>query len=198
VSLDRMKSIFQKLEKANIKYNIDLLTFIYKDNLEEDMRILKEDLETIKKELNPKRITIFPNYNGLPNIVLHPEKKGEALKKIRRFRQLVMDFADNNGYVNIHIGTTKLDEESIFATKDTHIRNPMLVRKDMANERWKTYTSTDPRYGRNLDYNVLAFGGYGDRKVYSYIKDNLVYHTIHIPDVRIFELLKIDLKYPIK
>jgi len=60
-SLKRIKKIFNLFEKFKFQYNMDLMTFIYRKNVDEDLKILKKDLEIAITILKPNRITIFPN-----------------------------------------------------------------------------------------------------------------------------------------
>lgn len=191
VSLNRMKEIFRKLEKHEIKYNIDLMTFIYEGNLDEDIQILKKDLKTVSCELNPKRITIFPNYKQFNN-PFSDENIKNSIERIKRFREAVSDFVKNGGYTNIHKVTLSLDEKII---RKTLLTNPMLVRNDLSNQRWKIYSSTAPWNNPPQNQNVLALGGYGERKPYSYIPQKLIYNTINTDNGRIFELIFANIDY---
>lgn len=171
--LSKIKQIVHKIESAGLKYNIDLLTFIYRDDEDEDIEILKKDLETLKKEINPKRITIFPNYKKFPNAKNYPENK-KYFEKIKKFRSLCNDFAKNNGYVNVHGVTLGQSEKELEINL---LRNPMLIREDIADEPWDVYTSTSPAHGVPHNYSTLAIGGFGKRKIYSYMGKTFSYQT---------------------
>ena len=58
--LDRLAAVMDLLEQSNVWYNVDLMAFIYRDDLEQDLAILKNDLEITEKMLHPKRITRVP------------------------------------------------------------------------------------------------------------------------------------------
>lgn len=191
VSLDRMKEITEKLEQANIKYNIDIMSFIFNDSLEEDMTILSDDLQILGKVLKPKRITVFPNYKKFNNLFA-PQNRDVYINKIRRFRETVNAAANKYKYRNIHKASEKTDDKSILRYP---LANPMLLREDVAQETWKSYSSTAPWNNPPKNQNVLAIGGFGERKPYSYIPNKFCYITKNTETERSFELVFSDITY---
>ncbi|MFC1723798.1 radical SAM protein [Nanoarchaeota archaeon] len=185
VKPEKMKMIFEKLEKKGLSYNIDFVGFIYKDDLEEDMEILRRDLEFVE-ELNPQRITLFPNYkkiSGRPKI--------ESKPKIEKMREVVREFvARGMFYDEANMMLKKIDDDNLLA-------NHTFIRKGIADNVWgKIYNSSSPwNHTRPRDQNVLAFGGWGIRKPYSYIGDTFWYQTVIDESGIKYELRKADIFY---
>ncbi|MBT7903466.1 hypothetical protein HN587_06405 [Candidatus Woesearchaeota archaeon] len=143
----------------------------------------------LKQEINPMRITIFPNYNKFRN---NYAITSEYVKIIKQFRKFILAFADQNSYVNIHQCTTMLENKEIAKSL---LKNPILVRSDLANEPWEQYTSTSPSNSKSENKSVLAFGGWNNRKPYSYITDKFEYRTINSIKGTEYELICADINY---
>jgi len=83
--LDRLTAVAELLEQSNMWYNVDLMAFIYRDDLDEDLAILKNDLDITERVLHPKRITVYPNYYKLKNPQASIENREHTFNKIRLF-----------------------------------------------------------------------------------------------------------------
>ena len=90
--LDRLTAAMDLLEQSNVWYNVDLMAFIYRDDLEQDLAILKNDLETTEKMLHPKRITVYPNYYKLRDPEASIENREHTFNKVRKMREVVFNF----------------------------------------------------------------------------------------------------------
>ncbi|MFC1741266.1 radical SAM protein [Nanoarchaeota archaeon] len=191
VSIDRMKAIFDKLEKADVAYNIDIMVFIYNDSLEEDLALLKNDLETVARELRPRRITVFPNYKKFSN-TFSVENRAKNIQKIRSFREIVNKFTENSKYTNIHKTSERTGDEDILRRP---LANPKLIREDVLHKSWTSYISTSPPNNPPKNQSVLAIGGFGIREPYSYIPGKLHYITHITESDRRFELRFADVRY---
>jgi len=191
-SLKKVKDIFKLFEKFKFEYNMDLVAFIYKKNVDEDLEIIKKDLEIATTILKPNRITIFPNYFQLLDLKdpLNPrdqlKSKKVVFEKIKRLRKTIKKF--NNRQYSLY---------------------PILKEVNLSNYRGNYYLKkrnsfTEIIYNcsgwydptcRPKHQNVLAFGGYGTRKPFSYINDKFCYNTINKRNARMFELVFADVAY---
>lgn len=167
VELSILGKFIDFLESHDVKYNVDLMTFIYKDNLQEDLQILKKDLENILT-LRPRRVTVYPNLFKLKE---KPSESNETSLKILKLRNLVNFIAKKHDYGIFGFKLNKLDDEK-------YQYNIYLYRKDI---QWNfTYNSVSPALDQYPDkQNVLSFGGYLKCKPYSYIQDKIIYYTIN-------------------
>jgi hypothetical protein len=173
-SLEQLTSMMGALEQSGLWYNVDLLAFIYRDDLEQDLAILASDLETVARMLHPKRITVYPNYYKLKDPEGSAENRDHTFTKIRKLREVVADFTIRNGYVeaNTYMFETG-DKDLYFHYNQQH----SLIRADVEHRPdWKLY-SCSGWPNTNYHQNVLAFGGYGSRRPYSYVSDKLCYET---------------------
>ena len=59
-SLDRLAAVMDLLEQSNIWYNVDLMAFIYRDDLEQDLAILEERLGNHGKNAPPEADNSVP------------------------------------------------------------------------------------------------------------------------------------------
>lgn len=185
-SLDQLTVLMDLLEKFNIWYNVDLMTFIYRDDLEEDLRILKTDLEVAEKTLYPKRITVYPNYFKLRNPRDSVQSREYTFNKIRRLREVVSDFCARNKYVEANKTVFAVSDEDLYSNYRTQ---HSLIRRDL-HERlnWPRY-SCSGWPNTNYHQNVLALGGYGKRRPYSYISNKLCYETCYVGNNKRYQLI---------
>jgi len=192
VSIERLKDIFYILEKTNVKYNMDLMVFIYKDNLLEDINILRKDLE-IAKLLNPRRITIFPNYKKIPDPTLSAANFELAYEKIMMFRKVVKESFIESDYL---LNYATLFNKTDFPTN--YLLNPKPIRRDVAGkDAYELYNNSGPqRAACPPNYNTIALGGFGQRKPYSYInKDDFIYYTGNSVEQTEYLLKQINAKH---
>ncbi len=188
-SLDRLTSVMDMLEQSNIWYNVDLMTFIYQDDLERDLSILKRDLEITAKMLHPKRITVYPNYYKLKDPDASKENQAHTFTKIRKLREVVCDFAQRNGYVEANAGVFAIGDKDLYSD---YAQQHSLIRGDIEHQsNWKMY-SCSGWPNTNFHQNVLALGGYGTRRPYSYLSDKLCYETVHVDHRREYLVVYAD------
>jgi coproporphyrinogen III oxidase-like Fe-S oxidoreductase len=185
-SLDQLTVLMDLLEKFNIWYNVDLMTFIYRDDLEEDLRILKTDLEVAEKKLYPKRITVYPNYFKLKNPQDSVQSREYTFNKIRRLREVVSDFCARNTYVEANKTVFAVSDEDLYSNYRTQ---HSLIRRDLHEKlNWPRY-SCSGWPNTNYHQNVLALGGYGKRRPYSYISNKLCYETCYVGNNKTYQLI---------
>ncbi|MCK4521732.1 MAG: radical SAM protein [Nanoarchaeota archaeon] len=177
--LNKIKEIFKLFEKVTYQYNMDLMTFIYKGNLEEDLKVLKKDLEITTKILKPTRITIFPNYHQIdPKDPTKPPKA--TLEKITALRKCIKKFDKGEYKVIGWMGkATNLDYRT----------NYYLLRKDRFKDIIYNCSAWEGKPNFKtciINQNVLALGGYGKRTPYSYFSNKLCYYPTNIGNHRSF------------
>ena len=147
-----------QLEESGLWYNVDLLAFIYRDDLEQDLAILASDLETTARMLHPKRITVYPNYYKLKDPEGSVENRDHTFTKIRKLREVVADFTRMNGYVEANTYMFETGEKDLYSHYN---QQHSLIRADVEHRSdWKLY-SCSGWPNRNYHQNVLALGGYG-------------------------------------
>jgi hypothetical protein len=170
------------VKNQGIQINVDLLTFIYRRNLEEDLSILSDDIDKAKA-LRPTRITIFPNYYQLlsQEAVKNPEHHGRDVEavfyKIRKLRELIQSKEDAY-YKDISPvkGEPTLGNYRInyYLTSPEYTSIQYNCTDPKAEDVWgNTEVADEIRH-----QCVLAFGGFRDRRPTSYIKDKLSYVNI--------------------
>jgi len=175
--LDRLISVMDMLEQYDVWYNVDLMTFINQDDLEQDLAILKKDLEITARILHPKRITVYPNYYKLRDPEVSAENRKHTFTKIRKLREFVCAFAQRIGYVEENSGVFAVSDEELCSN---YAQQHSLIRGDIEHRRdWKLY-SCSGWPNTNYHQNVLALGGYGKRRPYSYLSDRLCYETAQL------------------
>jgi hypothetical protein len=184
--LDQLSAVMDLLEQSNVWYNVDLMAFIYQDDLEQDLAILKNDLEITEKMLHPKRITLYPNYYKLRDPEASIENREHTFNKVRKMREVVFNFYSRNSYVEAN--------RSVFGTRDedlysNYLDEHTLIRTDVqAQPNCHTYSGSGwPN--TNYHQNVLALGGYGKRQPYSYMSNKLCYETSHVGNSRKYQLI---------
>lgn len=194
-SIERLQEIFKLFEERNFQYNMDLMTFIYRKNSVEDLTILLQDLQTATSLLNPCRITVFPNYFQLldmkdPSNPTEPSKSIPAVfEKVGNLRRLLREFK-NEEYEYIGDETAEVDLSN-------YRLNYYLVRRGYFDD--ITYNCSgwsDPSCREFIkNQNVLALGGYGERKPYSYISDQFCCNSINTGSSRVFEVVYSNIKF---
>jgi len=185
-SLSQLTSVMESLEQFNIWYNVDLMTFIYRDDLEEDLKILKADLEVAEKMLNPKRITVYPNYFKLRKPEESIENRKYTFHKIRKLREVVSGFCARNTYIEANKAVFAVSDKDLY---DNYPTQHSLVRADVYGKlNWPRY-SCSGWPNTNYHQNVLALGGYGKRRPYSYMSNKFCYETHYAGKCRKYHLI---------
>jgi coproporphyrinogen III oxidase-like Fe-S oxidoreductase len=184
--LERLTAVMDLLEQSHMWYNVDLMAFIYRDDLEQDLAILKNDLEITEKMLHPKRITVYPNYYKLRDPEASTEDKEHTFNKIRKLREVVLDFSRRNTYIEANINVFAIRDEALHGN---YRQQHSLLRSDIQDRStWKIY-SCSGWPNTNYHQNVLALGGYGKRRPYSYMSDTLCYETSYVDNCRKYHLV---------
>lgn len=189
VSIKRLREIFEILENAGVNYNLDIMSLIYQDNLEQDMKILREDLE-IAKSLKPRSIDIYPNDKKLCVLNDSTVQREIIFAKIIEFRKIVEELIKNSDYVEVcGLIHAKVSEKN-------YKFNLRLDRKDCMYTINQIYNGSHPNNHPPSNTSVLALGGYGRRKIYSFTGNKKFWYnmknTLRFP---IFELMSNDLNY---
>ena len=154
--------------------------------MEQDLAILKNDLEITEKFLHPKRITVYPNYYKLRDPEASIENREHTFNKVRKMREVVFNFYGRNTYIEAN--------RSVFGTRDedlysNYLDEHTLIRTDVqAQPNCHTY-SCSGWPNTNYHQNVLALGGYGKRQPYSYMSNKLCYETNHVGNSRKYQLI---------
>ena len=174
------------LERSNLCNNVDLMVFIYRDDLEQDLAILKNDLEITERLLRPKRITVYPNYYKLRDPEASIENKEHTFNKVRKMREVVFDFSRRNTYVEANRSVFGIRDEDLYSN---YLDEHTLIRTDVqAQPNCHTY-SCSGWPNTNYHQNVLALGGYGKRQPYSYMSNKLCYETSYVGNSRKYQLI---------
>ncbi len=185
-SLNQLTLMMELLEQFNFWYNIDLMTFIYRDDLEEDLRILKSDLEIAQRTLNPKRITVYPNYFKLKKPQDSIENREYTFGRIRKLRETVAAFCARNTYIETNKSVFGINDKDLY---DNYRMQHSLIRADVYDKlKWPRY-SCSGWPNTNYHQNVLALGGYGKRRPYSYMSDKFCYETHYTDNRRMYHLI---------
>ena len=184
--LDRLAAAMDLLEQSNVWYNVDLMTFIYRDDLEQDLAILKNDLEITEKMLHPKRITLYPNYYKLRDPEASIENREHTFNKVRKMREVVFNFYGRNTYIEANRSVFGIRDEDLYSN---YLDEHTLIRTDVQGQpNCHTY-SCSGWPNTNYHQNVLALGGYGKRQPYSYMSNKLCYETNHVGNSRKYQLI---------
>ncbi|MBL7050536.1 radical SAM protein [Candidatus Woesearchaeota archaeon] len=192
IPINKLKELFKKFEKRSFEYNLDLMTFIYKKNTSQDLKILKKDLKISTQILKPNRITIFPNYYQL--IGLHQinnklsEEHPKVFEKVQQLRDLLKEF-DTKEYF--------LSEIPSKVTLENYKKNYYLFKKNKFTNVIYNCSGWKIKNCRRfiLNQNVLSFGGAGDRKPYSYISDKFCYENILNKNKYLFKIIYANINY---
>jgi hypothetical protein len=185
-SLDRLGAVMDLLEQSNVWYNVDLMTFIYRDDLEQDLAILKNDLEIVEKILHPKRITLYPNYYKLKDPEASIANRDHTFNKVRKMRDVVFNFCSRNTYVEANRSVFAIRDEDLYGN---YLDEHTLIRTDLHGQPDCHTYSCSGWPNTNYHQNVLALGGYGKRQPYSYMSNKLCYETSHVGDSREYQLI---------
>jgi hypothetical protein len=184
--LDRLTEVMDLLEQSNVWYNVDLMVFIYQDDLERDLAILKNDLEITEKFLHPMRITVYPNYYKLRDPEASIENREHTFNKVRKMREVVFNFYGRNTYVEANRSVFGMRDEDLYSN---YLDEHTLIRTDVQDQpNCHTY-SCSGWPNTNYHQNVLALGGYGKRQPYSYMSNKLCYETRHSGNSRKYRLI---------
>jgi len=184
--LDRLAAAMDLLEQYGVWYNIDLMAFVYHDDLEQDLTILKNDLEIAEEMLHPKRMTVYPNYYKLRDPRSSIPNKDHTFNKVRKMREVVLNFCKRNTYVEANRSVLETQDESLYRNyEDEHT----LIRTDVRAQPNCHMYSGSGWPNTNFHQNVLALGGYGKRQPYSYMSNKLCYESRHVGDRMEYQLI---------
>jgi len=184
--LDRLATAMDLLEQSNVWYNVDLMVFIYQDDLEQDLAILEQDLEITEKVLHPKRITVYPNYYKLRDPQASIVNREHTFNKVRKMREVVFNFYGRNTYVEANRSVFGIRDEDLYSN---YLDEHTLIRMDVQGQSNCHTYSCSGWPNTNYHQNVLALGGYGKRQPYSYMSDKLCYETNHMGKSREYRLI---------
>lgn len=182
---DKVAEMIEYAKSKNIKVNCDLLAFM-KSGEVSDLEQFGKDLELMGKKLKPDIITIFPMYQRIhteftdENKLIYSDElqKEKNYKLISRLRRKMLKYnrKNNEGYKISNVDSLVLNKDEVLK----HAKeNYFFI--NMAPEEFheiKQYSSSGfPHQPSNQ--NVLALGGYGPRKPYSYHGRKFVYENVN-------------------
>lgn len=189
--IEDIQQAFALLEKTSIVYNVDIMTFIYRDNIDEDLAALIQDMNIINNRLLPRRLTVYPNYFKIdPPLGAYPSE--ETVEKIILTRKLMANFIANSEYIEKDNLSSAIEKEIV---EKNYRYGFNLVRKDIDKKyKWKTYHCCGwPN--KNKNQYVLGIGGFGKRRPISYFSDKFCYTTHHNKNSKKFQLVYADENY---
>lgn len=174
--MKRMKYFISLFQKYNFQINMDLMVFIYLDDLVFDLKNLKNDINIALNEFKPTRLTIFPNYHKIfdKNRRYPKEEMKSILErnflKISLLRKMLMkmEFSEYNKDFPEEKVTLKNSKLNYYFTKKWDFKELIY------NCTW--WSRIDSELLKNQ--NLLALWGYGKRMPYSYIWDEFCYHNV--------------------
>lgn len=166
-SEEKLKEIINKIQKEETSVNVDLMAFISPLPPEKDLKRLKGDIESVYENLQPDRITIYPN-----RYFLMKEKNnrgGSFILKLRSLLKKIIEKYDLNY-------NEAVDSNN---PKDEYYVNYMIYNMSTEEyEKIRQYNSSAPPE-QDRTQNCLGLGGYYNHKPYSYHGKDFSYLTIN-------------------
>lgn len=159
------KKITKLIKEKDFCLNIDLLIFIYKNNLKEDINTLRSDILKAVDLIDPENITIFPCYKSLDI----KNKKSKTLNKIKKLREMLKGLKIKDRLLNNFDNNPEIEYRSNYFLK----KKKWKLRKYNCSA-WHNDDARIYLKGQN----TIAFGGFNTRQPYSYIQDILCYFNI--------------------
>lgn len=139
-----------RLQAAGVAVNTDLLTFIT-TKTPMDINILKQDLRILANQVDPARITVYPNYN-----VFQKAAEAEFINFSETLRNVLIEFSKDTHYF--------ADEDSVSLNTtsilDDWVTDYVLVNKKYGNRAANKYNCTGTFSENNKNQITVPIGGY--------------------------------------
>lgn len=177
ISIEKLLSLIEYLKQKEFQINMDLMVFIYKDDIVFDLKNLKNDIKIVLELLKPTRLTIFPNYHKIFD--RDRSYSGDIFQKLIKIN-----------FLKISLLRTLLSKINYSEYYKDFPENQVTLENSKLNyyylKKWgyKEIVYNSSWWTKEHSYllknnNVIAIWGHESRKPYSYIGDEFCYFNVY-------------------